>query len=388
LASPGRSRRRPLGALTSLCAAGLIAACQTVIGASFDDVEPKSSSAQCNSKRPPGPTVDTPQGGNIEFTALASTIDYGESTTAKGTKPPSLGYDLDQSCTNHGDAPLCTPPAYTKGDPTDGPSGEDNSVARLVGGEYSELGLDPAPVSSEALTTGMKAGKYAPVGLFHVSGYVGYDDDSVDVEWYVPLAAKFDPDGAFVPKLDGSDVWPVLSADGDGGATPLIFKAKRAYVVNRGLVAFFDDGRIPFVNSYFVVHDVVLTATLDSGSGKTVLSDALIAGWGPSHELLKLLPGFTFELFGAPLCTNLAIYGQQIKPWLCAKLDQAKEPGANGICDSFSFGIGFASVPVSVGKAAPIPTQTACPAQFSPEDDDCAKPPVVGDGGNPFDAGN
>jgi hypothetical protein len=381
LVSRARSERHRLAGAATVAFA--LVACQSLIGASFDDVQPK-----CRSRQPPAPTLTIPQGGTIEFSVLASTVVFGEQTTAKGTKPPSQGFDLDRSCTNRGDTPICIPPAYTRGDPSDGPHGEDNSVARLVGGEWSELGLDPPPVSSDTVTQGVHDGKFAPLGLFHVSGYIGYDDDSVDVDWYIPLAAKFDPDGPFVPKLDGSDVWPVLADDASGGNSPLVFKAKTAYVANRTLVAFFDEGRVPFINSYFVVHDVVLTANLDSTSGAYLFTSALIGGWGYSSELLKLLPGFTSELFGVPLCTNIAIYGQQIKPWLCAKLDLLKGATAGSPCNAFSIGLAFDSVPVQIGKPAPAPPAAACPPEFSPSNDDCNVPPQVGDAGNPFDAGS
>ena len=65
-------------------------------------------------------------GGDTEFIVVTHQLDFG------GGKPPGempdylrIGFDVDQTCTNRGDPPRCTPGDWTEGDPTDGLHGED-----------------------------------------------------------------------------------------------------------------------------------------------------------------------------------------------------------------------------------------------------------------------
>ena len=136
----------------------------------------------------------------------------------------TIGFDIDQSCTNQPRKPLCTAPAWTAGDPTDGKNGRDNAVGRILAAEIPTFGT--APIGSDVLNDGVRKGTVAPFTVIRIRGYNGFaDDDQIDVEMLVPLAPNRLPSGAFVPELDGSDAWPLaaeflIGAEAGAGGDP------------------------------------------------------------------------------------------------------------------------------------------------------------------------
>ncbi len=358
-----------------------VSACTKVLGVDFDDVAPLSqtgsdgSTAACDLALPNPPPDLKNTGGTQEATVIASTIEWGEDASDRGKIPPAYGFDVDGVCANLGDPPPCTAPAYTKGDPTDGPHGEDNSVSKMVGGQWTSLGLSDPPLTTPKSNAAVKDGRFAPLLILHVSDWIGvYDDEQVTVEWYVGLPANDDPAGQLVPKLDGTDTWPLL-AKTPGSSEPTKFVDPKAYVAGHKVVAHFPSGLLPLTTAYLTVQDVVITAEIarDTTNTRWILKDGVAAGRAYSHEVLLHLPDFTNTLLGFPLCTNISTYNQQIKPWVCGTSDSLL-PGApaGSACNGISFGIGFQGVEVTLGDVGDQSPGETCSPEYDPANDDCS----------------
>ncbi len=231
-----------------------------------------------------------------------------------------------------------------------------------------------APLTSAIASAGVKSGKFSPLLILHVKDWVaGYDDEQVTVEWFVALPANLAPSGAFTPKFDGSDSWPVL-AQAAGSSEPLKFVDDKAYVTGRVLVARFPAAKIPLTTAYFNLQNALVTGQLELGlDGKWTLEGGMIAGIAPADEMLQLMPKFTQALLGFPLCANISTYSQQIKPWVCASAE-ALLPGspAGSGCNAMSVGVGFDGVEVKLGDALVPPEPELCPAGANPAVDTCA----------------
>lgn len=366
---------------SALALTGSALACEALIGADFDDVvaRPTDSGSSCDSRRPALPP-DIEGGGSTAFLVVLHDVDLGDGEATDGTpRYLEVGYDVDATCTNRGDAPRCGPAAWTEGDPTDGPQGQDNGVGKLLFLQEQLFGL--SVVSSSVVNTNIAGGGFPPLAVVSVEGYNGFsEDDVVTVRWYVPIAAKLDPTGEFVPKLDGTDAWPLASrasVQGTGSATTaMALDAKEAYVNGRTLVARFDSAPIPLANVYFDGRDVVLTAKIvfDPATQTTLLSDGLVAGHSPADSLLEVIPRITAEFLGVPLCTDDPSY-TNTKKFICSGADVATGAHTKGApCDGTSFGIAFESSGVSLGAVGSLPEPKAkCPAATDPAADTCTE---------------
>jgi hypothetical protein len=359
-----------------------LAGCEKVIGEDFDDVAPfetnaKDGAAACALALPNPPPQLTDTGGTQQVTLVATTIEWGEATSDFGKKPAAYGFDLDGACSGHGDEPPCQPPAYTNGDATDGPRGEDNSVSKMIGTQWTTLGLANPPLTTESSATAIAEGRFAPLVIVRIKDWIGgYDDEQVTIEWYVPLPANDAPGGAVIPKLDGTDTWPLLSKQ-PGANEPALFVDTKAYVSGKKFVARFPEGRLPLTTAYLVVNDVVMTGEieLNTGTGEWRLKSGMVAGWTDSQEIIGQLPIFTSALLGFPLCTNVSTYAQQIKPWACGVTDTLIPGTAPGsACNAISFGIGFSGVEVTLGDVGDAKPGATCPAEFDPANDSCQNP--------------
>jgi hypothetical protein len=357
-------------------------ACETLIGAEFDDVQRRRTPADaggeassCDSLTPPArPSVqNTP--GDVALTNVISTVEYGDDPVTKAYL--EIGYDLDGRCTNRGDPPACLPPTWSGGDPTDGSRGQDNGVGKLLAMQLELFGF--APTTSAEETAEIKKGKRAPFGLLRLSGYSGFsEDEKVSVEWYSAL--RFDAaQGAPTPKLDGNDAWPVAAFESDSDAgTASVVVDDAAYVTHATLVARFAKLRVPLANVWFEVHDVVLTAKLapETGGGFRTLSDGIVAGHTRIDELLRVVPAITRSLIGLELCTDNPNYSLT-KRFICSAADMPFGASAapNGTCDGVSFGIRFQADAVLLGATISVPPPAPfCDAASDPANDSCAIP--------------
>jgi hypothetical protein len=372
--------RRALYAVLCLVS---VTGCEKVLGVDFDDVAPLAtnqsdgSTAACELALPNPPPNLTNTGGDQEVTIVGTTIEWGEAASDFGKKPPAYGFDIDGLCSGRGDPPPCSPPEYTKGDPTDGPQGEDNSVSKMIGTQWTSLGLSDPPLTTESSAVAIAEGRFAPLVLVRISDWIGgYDDEQVTVDWYIALPANDAPGGPVVPKLDGTDAWPLLSAT-PGSKEPAHFVDTKAYVSGKKFVARFPVGKLPLTTAYLVVNDVVMTGELEvnPSTDKWKLKSGLVAGWTDSQQIISQLPIFTSALLGFPLCTNVSTYEQQIKPWVCGTADTlipGTPPGS--ACNAVSFGVGFSGVEVTLGGVGDAKPGATCPAGFDPANDSCANP--------------
>jgi hypothetical protein len=374
----------------ALSAAVLLAlACESLIGAEFDDVHRRqaaidagSDAPPCDPLTPPGPPSVQGTPGDVQLTNIIGTVDYGDD-------PPKayleIGYDLDGRCTNRGDPPECVPEAWSGGDPTDGSRGQDNGVGKLLAIQMELFGF--APTTSVEESAEIKKGKRAPFGLLRISGFSGFsEDEKVRVEWYSAL--RFDAgQGAPTPKLDGSDAWPVaafVSGPGDGGSPEAtVVVDDDAYVTHATLVARFPALRVPLANVWFDVIDVVLTAKLtpEPGGGYRTLTAGVVAGRTRIDELLRVVPYITQSLLGGELCTDNPNY-LVAKRFICSAADIPFGASAlpSGICDGISFGLHFEGTAVVLGPTINVPPLPAsCEPSQDPANDSCAIPIPIPD---------
>lgn len=358
--------------------------CEKVLGVDFDDVapaeknRPDGSTAACELALPNPPPDLTNTGGDQEVTIVGTTVEWGEATSDFGKKPPAYGFDIDGLCSGRGDPAPCSPPAYTKGDPTDGPHGEDNSVSKMIGTQWTSLGLSDPPLTTESSAVAIAEGRFAPLVIVRIKDWIGgFDDEQVTIEWYVALPANDGPGGSVVPKLDGSDTWPLLSK-APGSKEPALFVDTKAYVSGKKFVAHFPEGRLPLTTAYLVVNDVIMTGEFQVNpvTQKWTLESGLIAGWTDSQQIISQLQVFTSALLGFPLCTNVSTYEQQIKPWACGTADTLIPGTPTGSpCNAISFGVGFQGVEVTLGDVGDPKPGATCPAEFDPANDNCQNVP-------------
>jgi hypothetical protein len=364
--------------------------CEALIGADFDDAtkRPAQSSdagldaaveaGSCDSALPPKPPDVTGAGGDTRLSVVLHEIYFGEGKDAQG-KPDyfNVGFDLDGVCSNHGQAPKCTAD-FPGADPTDGPHGEDNGVGRMLFEQESAFGT--SIVSGEFVSKSIGQGAYAPFGFIEIDGFNSFsEDDEIEVTWSVALATQVAPSGGFVPKLDGTDPWPLADAVQTGGTAgnPIQYKSTRAYANKRRLVAYFEEAIVPLANVYFKAKKLILTADLDYDPIGQIwkLKDGLVAGYSESDELLAIVPQITTQFLGVPLCTDNASYSGT-KAFICRNADHATsklKPGE--ACDASSFGIHFQSVNAVPGEVGMFPPLKAkCPAATDPSTDSCTVP--------------
>jgi len=356
----------------------LAIACESLIDARFDDARPEESSGAdaqvdapaCSYAKPPGPPSLKETNDIAEATVVIHDVAFGDAKDSQG-QPTFLGigYDLDDNCADQGEAPLCRPAAWTKGDASDGPGGVDNAVGKMIASQEKVLGLGAPALTSAKITAAIQGGEYSPLGVIKVSKWGGFDDDRVRVEWYVALPAKLAP--GFVPKFDGTDVWPLGSLAADGGGSALVAVDENAYVTGRVLVARFDHLQIPFATLFLEVNDVILTGSLSKQGERFVLEKGTLAGWSHVDEVIGLIPAITKNLFGISMCADNANF-PVIKNFVCRVADMTP---AGEECQGESFGIRFETVPVTLGQTYPLPHEPPCPAETDPKTSPCGVAP-------------
>jgi hypothetical protein len=350
-----------------------ISSCEAVLGIDFDAVEPQSA---CGSAQPNGPPPVEDARGTDELVVVTTNSRFGDGSDPNGKDGYfSVGYDLDHTCTGRGGKALCKPPPWAGSDVTDGPNGEDNGVGRMFRSQERVFGLDL--VTSDSLNMGVVEGKHAPTGIVRVRGYNGFhDDDVVEVSWFVPLAPGAQGEDAFVPRFDGTDVWPLASDDldapGDMGEPMSLYRDRAAYVSNYQLVAHFPKVRIPITNIYFDINQAIVTADIVSRAIEgTKLEHGILAGVVSSSTFIEVLPLTTEAITGSSLCKDNSLY-PSIKQFVCISADMQLEPGARE-CDGSSTAITFDTAAVTLGAEAPIVVPpSACTPENSPRGDTCA----------------
>jgi len=371
-----RDLTRQLGALALLA---FSSGCQSLIDAPFDEAHPRPAAPKCEPTKPlPPPGVQTAP-GDLEITLVASEIDVAEGTWEDGTPAYyHLGFDIDDTCTGGGMAPPCVTPAWTGADPSDGPGGVDNGVGRML---YLQPQIFPIGlITSELLNTRMKAGQLAPTAVIRITNYNGIlADEDVNVELFVPQAPRGLPQ-TFVPRFDGTDVWPVNAEYVDNPTSAGVsakLKEVEAYVTRQEIVARFGPGTISFLNMPIKFLSAVLSGKLVFEAQQWRLQQAVFAGFARSDELLRAIPYGAFETLGIRICSNDDTY-PNVKKLLCTGADaiDATGGGPNRPCDLTTFALGIETVPAKLGAALPPPPpEVICPPEADPGNDTCATPP-------------
>jgi hypothetical protein len=372
-------RALALGALAlaaGVAAAGVIA-CESVLGVDFAD----QHLSKCTPAVPPASTGGADTGGAVSFTAIVSTVDWGDTDDDAGhARALSIGFDLDGRCTSQYDPALCEPAAWTDTTVTDGTNGIDNAVGLLLHDQVNAFGL--APFTSVFLTQNIQNGSQAAPAMFRVTGYSGLSDDGVvTVEWLVPVAHGKQP------KWDGTDAYSIVSGTADaidGGGVVSRYVDNAAYVQDSHIVAHFPSGPpIVISNTLVKTTDAVMTAQMVEPSvGVFVLRNGVLAGHGTLSDLFRQLPALSSSFIGAPtdggmplaICTNTPGVYAKVKTWLCAHADSTS---GGPTCDEASFGLDFDSQLVgSISLAPPQPPITYCLPGTDPATDSCATPPA------------
>ncbi len=375
-------RRAAIGLFLAAVSIGsVLVACESIIGANFGSVKEIDCAHVSPPDAPPSQGVST--GHDLVF--VVSTFDLGDEDDSNGGHYRTIGYDLDHVCTNEGQPGDCQSPPWANGDPTDGIDGRDNAIGQLVHSQSVAFGSTVFQSPAESMLT--SAGKNAPIALFHVIGYSGEaDDDQVIVEWYtpsIPLSGLPVVDWKTTPvvvPVSLASVTPNASGNADAGnadggapAYAAKFVDMHAYVNHSTLVAHFSSGpAVQFTNVPFPVVNAVLTGTL-SGTNMT-LANGTLAGIVQESDMFRLLPRFTQQLIGQPVCQTEAYY-KQIKSFYCQFVDilLSGNPDPNKPCDGDSFGVSFQTVPAVLGPAVDDSVPELCPGGVVI--DDCTNPP-------------
>ncbi len=362
----------------------VLGGCEQLIGADFDEARPsREVESTCESAAPTEAPDISNAGGDVELTLVIHRVDFGDGANKMGVRDPtSKGFDLDSTCTaGDGDPPRCLPPAWTDGNPLDGQRGEDNGVGLLLASQEKLFGLHL--ISSELLNTRLEQGLDAPIGIMRVRGYSGLaDDDQVDVDWYVPLAANPEGMSGFDPLFDGTDEWPVRAdrVTGDFSATgeppDAVLRDTNAYVSKFRLVARFGETPMPLANIYFEVRSFVLAVDLlrDQVTRRWGGSNGTLAAVASADAILGLVPQAAFFSSGVGVCTTDQNYAL-IKKFVCQVADMRVDSDGPE-CDGTSLGLSFEAAPVIVGPLLPPSTIAPfCAPGSDPVEDTCSAPP-------------
>lgn len=314
--------------------------------AGVEDAGPPDTTPPCYIEPPPRPDIADMADLSDHVYALRDVVlDQG------ADRWQTIGYDLDEQCTDSIDDPFHCTPAIEPLPPFDGPMGVDNTfgerVLSLIGG------LDPN--FQDSVRNLMLQGNTA---ILIVKDYNGEPNDPlVDVQFVRALGVT----GGGAPAWDGSDTW-IRSEDSYSPVTddPLL-RDEGAYVADGILVARFPD-RQPIVlpwlnNSRFTIRmtDAVLTGAITSDGDR--LDPIVFQGRFARTDLASTLAEAGF-------CV-----GSTARGFVDLELDKGADvralPGSGGpgaICDAVSMAIQYAGWRAEAGprQDPPLPDPVVC----------------------------
>ena len=358
-------------------------ACESALGVDFG----AQHLSACTPATPPASNGGADTGTNVAFTAIVSSVDWGDTDDADGhARARSIGYDLDGRCTSQFDQPPCEPATWTGVEVIDGVNGIDNAIGMLLHDQMEAFGA--MPFVSTKQTALLQSGTAAPPAMFRVSDYSGGTDDGVvTVEWLVPVALGSPPTGK-------DDVFSIASgtadAMGDGGAVVSRYVDHAAYIQASTLVAHFPSGP-PLVISDVPVKttDTLLTAQVEEvGNNHFALHQGILAGHGSLPNLFDVLAALSsIFVVGPPnpdaspdaaapfaVCKDTPTIYPHVKAWLCGHADWTTTGGPS--CDAASFGVAFDTQSAQVGPIAPPPQKVMyCKPGEDPAGETCDTPP-------------
>jgi hypothetical protein len=356
------------------CGLSIGAGCEGVIGANF---EAKEHSCRHTSP-PPRPSLTNAGAFPDDVWAAITTLEIGEGPGDDDSgEHRKIGFDLDNNCSNLGQRPTCTPFAWADPYQTDGLDGIDNNGGALMRAQQSFFSI--LTFTSTGATLSTRGGNQAPLGIVRLRGYNNRrDDDAVEVDWYV--AQKF----GGVPKLDGTDEWPLWdetlekNALVDAGTYPISrFRDPQAYVAEYTVVAHLPVGTpLKLANTTFITEG--LTVALKFGGDLKRVETGVLGGHVRAKELFRQMPQMVRAFLdggGNLICTNDSQY-PLVKKYFCSFID-ALHDGRNdptAPCDAISLGMSFKLTAINPGPLRPDEPFRGCAREVDPAEDDCANP--------------
>jgi hypothetical protein len=330
----------------------------------------RTSSAKCAHAEPPGP----PAGGNAagggsapperDYVFASSAYDVGDTVDGDGNaRYPSLGYDLDHTCSGEGQGGSCKLPAWQTSPVMDGPEGRDNSSNRAFFLARSTLVMQAAlerDAGNMSMAVSFDSNPDAQSGrttvMLRIRGYNGEANDAqVALDMFSGTLWP-DPNGGPKPHWDVRDLWHATSPwlrDGSTG-NDARFSDARAYVNDNVLVAHLDS--LSVGNAFAPAgtwRKVLITgrlarATSDAGDAMLELHDVKLIGRWPIDDLLAFVAR-TQDPSGTVRCTDNGLY-DATRSFYCQNLDlsQVRDDGT-AVCDAISIVYAIDTVPSQLG---------------------------------------
>ncbi len=362
---------------TTCCGVG----CGELIGASFGEEAPIPS---CELSSPPERPTTTGSGGDEEILLVINETDLGETVGKDGQyKYLTMGHDQDGSCSGPFDPPPCLPPAWTEGNPVDGPNGLDNAAGRLIQLQADLSRIDT--VGTEEPNEDVRKGLAAPFGLLRVSEFSGFpEDELVTVDFYLPAAPSELGEDFEPPRFDGTYPFPIELSSMDGVARENLgetiegnsrYRDTSAYVTQSTLVARFEGVPLGLFGSRVATSGLVVEGKLefDRESKLWRVTDGMFSGQFLVDGMFPALPMLSVAALDRELCTDGPIY-PAVRALLCSSSDLRVDGGTDygdGVCNALSFGLRFKARPARFGPLVETLTDPPCAADVDPGRDDC-----------------
>lgn len=372
------ARRRSAAAAGVVVAFGVGAACSAFEGLKLSEPNTKDSSVECTLAKPPltipmVPISVTPK----EFVVALRTIDLGEPLRDGGLPDlSSVGWDLDNACTGHGQGPTCKKPKWARADP-DNPGGRDNAFGNFFNtGDSGSQGPNTSLLAEDGVIT----------TVMRISDYNGAADDGyVEVGFFAATGCTADAGQPICqgpkPVWDGNDEWRALqewvgSGDAADGGTQSLphakFRSSRGVVKNNVLVAHLLKASLAFGIEF---DDVWIQARLKPQYGTWALTDGTIAGRAKVDDILADIEFFQ-DSNKKPICTDTPSYAG-FKRRACSFTDiSLLGNDARAPCDAVSWAWKFTADPAKLTSGFVSITDASlrthlCGPERSPKSDHC-----------------
>lgn len=339
--------RASLVAAALFVAAGCRVFDESLLDAAMD--APEDGGGTCDPATPPAHPPGEDPGGTTKRVLALHSIDLQQT----GERWRTVGYDLDERCSEAPEYDVECKPAAAITPEDDGVDGVDNVFGHRMANALVVLDLD-----LEAIEARLEQGAQAL--LVQIDDYTGESDDGLVVATVTQSAygtageagdAMPEPPGTGEtldpPRWDGDD-WFFPRIDGFVSGDPTLprFRDGGAYVADGTLVVQVPD-RFPILFSsetaslFFELTGAVLTVDLESG-------DATLAGrWGRA-EILE-------RIEDAGLCGETP--NSRVSAFLDQRADVRSIPGSGGdvTCDALSVGLTFHAVDARLADIVPSP---------------------------------
>jgi hypothetical protein len=352
-----------------------------------------SSSACTHAEPPAAPTRSSAPATEHDYVFASSDYDVGDTKDRAGhARYPSLGYDLDHTCSGAGQGASCKLPAWQTSTVVDGPGGRDNSANEVFflatdafgGMTASDLDAGRDPNSTfVSFDSNIDAQSGRTTVVLRLRGYNGERDDAAVALDMFSGTLWTEANGGPKPRWDTHDRWhttlPWLE-DGTTGNDAPRFSDAHAYVSGDVLVAHLDS--LVIGNAFVPAgtwRKVVVTgrlsrATSGASDDALALHDVTLTGRWPIDDLLSFVARTQDADSGAVRCADRSFY-DAIRPIYCQNVDlSAVRDDGSAACDAVS--IVFAMDTVRAELAEPL-------AAAPPSWPDCA---VLGCDGKPLPA--